>query len=68
MGVSTISWWAIPLGATFVAIVVTSILSRRERRRSDESWRAKRFVKNGKKLMTTRVPGDPEPHPDRSEG
>jgi cytochrome c-type biogenesis protein CcmH/NrfF len=65
--VSTIAWWAIPLGATFLAIVVTSILARRERRRSDDAWRAKRFVKNGRKLMGTRVPGEPPPS-DRADG
>lgn len=66
--VSTLAWWAIPLGATFLAIVVTSILARRERRRADESWRAKRFAKNGRKLMDTRVPGESPRQSERAEG
>lgn len=50
------AWWAIPVGATLVAILWTALLARRERRRADETWRAKRMAKVGRRLLDTDVP------------
>ena len=57
---SVMVWWLVPLVATAVAIVWTSVLRRRERRRADESWRAKKLAKVGGKLI------DPEKTPRAS--
>lgn len=55
-GVNAVAWWAIPIGATFVAILWTALLARRERRRADETWRAKKLAKVGRRLLDTEVP------------
>lgn len=53
---SALAWWLIPIVAVAVAILWTSLLARRERRRADEKWRAQRFVKVGQQLMDTELP------------
>lgn len=54
--VSALAWWLIPLVATAVAILWTSVLARRERRRSDEEWRARKLAKVGQRLLDTELP------------
>ncbi|MDQ1246099.1 MAG: hypothetical protein QG597_466 [Actinomycetota bacterium] len=49
-------WWLIPLVATAVAIVWTAVLARRERRRSDDEWRARKLAAVGQRLMDTPLP------------
>ncbi|MCB0915233.1 MAG: hypothetical protein H6525_11510 [Actinobacteria bacterium] len=51
-----VAWWLIPVAATLVAIMWTAVLARRERRRADEKWRAKRMAKVGKRLAATELP------------
>lgn len=49
-------WWLIPIVAVALAILWTSFLARRERRRADEKWRAQRFAEVGKQLVDTELP------------
>jgi hypothetical protein len=50
-GVDALVWWLIPLVSGAVAVIWTSVLARRERRRSSPQWRAERLAEVGHLLM-----------------
>jgi len=56
MGMGVIVWLLIPLTAMVIAMVWTAVLSRRERRRADERWRAQRLAELGGVLSVTDTP------------
>ncbi len=52
--VEALVWWLIPLVSGVVAVIWTSVLARRERRRNSPKWRAQRLAEVGH-LLTDSV-------------
>lgn len=54
--VDALVWWLIPLVSSAVAVIWTTVLARRERRRSSPQWRAQRLAEVGHVLAAPRGP------------
>jgi hypothetical protein len=59
--VDALVWWLIPLVSGVVAVIWTSVLARRERRRNSPQWRAQRLAEVGHVLRVAKEPPPTKP-------